>query len=209
MTGISNEGSSGIGIVILDADTALSMNDNKVSIITASVKGDPDTLKKKIESTINGTSAFTKTDLSNQVDSIMKTITLFVSAIASVALLVGVISIINIMLVNVSERTREIGVLKAIGFTNREILGSILAEAGLIGFIASIIGVVIAAVLMQIGIMLFAQQLGMDSINLAQMLPLWLVAGVIAGATGLSILAGLYPAWHASRLNVVEALRYE
>jgi putative ABC transport system permease protein len=41
------------------------------------------------------------------------------------------------------------------------------------------------------------------------MLPVWLVAGVIAGATVLSILAGLYPAWHASRLNVVEALRYE
>ena len=209
VTGISNEGSSGMGIVILDANTALSMNDNKVSIITASVKGDPDTVKKKIESTVNGTSAFTKTDLSNQIDGIMKTITLFVSAIASVALLVGVISIINIMLVNVSERTREIGVLKAIGFKNREILGSILAEAGLLGFIASVIGVVIAAVLMQIGIMLFAQQLGMENISLAQMLPLWLVAGVIAGATVLSILAGLYPAWHASRLNVVEALRYE
>ena len=209
VTGTTNEGGFGVGLIFINIDKALDMNNNNVSTISANTKGDPDTVKKEIESSINGTSAFTKNDYTQQIDKIMQTITLFVSAIASVALLVGVISIINIMLVNVSERTREIGVLKAIGFKNREILGSILAEAGLLGFIASVIGVVIAAVLMQIGIMLFAQQLGMESISLAQMLPLWLVAGVIAGATVLSILAGLYPAWHASRLNVVEALRYE
>ena len=139
----------------------------------------------------------------------MQTVTLFVSAIASVALLVGVISIVNIMLVNVSERTREIGVLKAIGFTNREILGSILTEAGFLGFMASVIGIIIAAILMETGITLYGSQLGMANISITQMLPLWLVAGVIAGATILSVLAGLYPAWRASRLNVVEALRYE
>jgi putative ABC transport system permease protein len=113
------------------------------------------------------------------------------------------------MLVNVTERTREIGVLKAIGFTNREILGSILAEAGLLGFIASIVGIIVAAILLEIAIILIAPQLGMDNIQLTQMLPLWLVAGVIGGATILSVLAGLYPAWRASRLKVVEALRYE
>ena len=139
----------------------------------------------------------------------MQTVTLFVSAIASVALLVGVISIVNIMLVNVSERTREIGVLKAIGFTNREILGSILTEAGFLGFMASVIGIIVAAILMETGITLYGSQLGMANISITQMLPLWLVAGVIAGATILSVLAGLYPAWRASRLNVVEALRYE
>jgi putative ABC transport system permease protein len=139
----------------------------------------------------------------------MNGVTMFVGAIASIALLVGVISIINIMLVNVSERTREIGVLKAIGFKNREILGSILAEAGFLEFTASVVGIIIAAILMEIVIVVFAPQFNMDNINLSQMLPLWLVVGVIAGATVLSILAGLYPAWHASRLNVVEALRYE
>jgi putative ABC transport system permease protein len=198
-----------MGLVFLDVNKALSMNDNKVSSITANTKSDPETVKNEIESTVNGTSAITKSDYSKQIEGIMSTVTLFVGAIASVALLVGVISIINIMLVNVSERTREIGVLKAIGFTNREILGIILAEAGLLGFIASIMGIIVAAILMEIGIMFFAQQLGMDSISLAQTLPLWLVAGVIGGATLLSVLAGLYPAWRASRLNVVEALRYE
>ena len=210
VTGTTNEGGNmGTGIIFLDVDKALPMNDNKVSSITASTKSDPETAKKEIESSISGTSALTKNDLSNQIDNIMKTVTLFVGAIASVALLVGVISIVNIMLVNVSERTREIGVLKAIGFTNREILGSILTEAGVLGFISAIAGVIAAAVLLQAGIGLFAPQYGLENIKLAQMLPLWLVAAVIGGATLLSVLAGLYPAWRASRLNVVEALRYE
>jgi putative ABC transport system permease protein len=209
VTGITKEGGFGMGLVFLNIDEALSMNDGKVSSITANTKSDPETAKKEIESEVNGTSAITKSDYSKQIEGIMSAVTLFVGAIASVALLVGVISIINIMLVNVSERTREIGVLKAIGFTNREILGSILAEAGLLGFIASVMGIIVAAILMEVGIMTYAQQLGMEDISLAQTLPLWLIAGVIGGATLLSVLAGLYPAWRASRLNVVEALRYE
>lgn len=209
VTGISNEGGFGMGLIFLDIDKALPMNENKVSSVTANAKGDPDTVKKEIEAQINGTSALTKSDFTKQIDDMMKGLMLFVGAIASIALLVGVISIINIMLVNVSERTREIGVLKAIGFTNREILGSILAEAGLLGFMGAIVGLIIAAILLELGIIFFAPQLGMEGINLAQMLPLWLIANVIGGATILSILAGLYPAWRASRLNVVEALRYE
>jgi len=195
--------------VFLDIGKALPLNDNKVTSITANTKEDPETVKKEIESQVEGTYVLTESDLIEQIDDMMSGIMLFVGLIASIALLVGVISIINIMLVNVSERTREIGVLKAIGFTNKGILESILTEADLLGFIASIIGVAVAAVLMKIGIILFAQQLGMEGINILQMLPLWLIVGVISGATLLSILAGLYPAWRASRLNVVEALRYE
>ena len=209
VTGITNEGDQGSGFIFLDVDKALPMNNNKVSSITANTKGDPSAVKNQIEGSINGTSALTKNDVSNQIDGIMQTVTLFVGAIASVALLVGVISIVNIMLVNVSERTREIGVLKAIGFKNKEILSSILTEAGFLGFLSAIVGVIVAAVLLQVGIMFFAPQFGVANIKLAQMLPLWLVAAVIAGATALSILAGLYPAWRASKLNVVEALRYE
>ncbi len=69
------------------------------------------------------------------------------------------------------------------------------------------VGLIIAAIILQLVIILFGSQIG--DIQLVQMLPLWLIAGVLGGATGLSILAGLYPAWRASRLNVVEALRNE
>lgn len=207
VTGTFSEGAMGMGVIVIDADKALPMNDNKPSSITANTRGDPEVVKGEIENTVNGTTASTKSDLTKQIDDLMKGLTLFIGAIASIALLVGVISIINIMLVNVTERTREIGVLKAIGFTNREVLGSILVEAGLIGLIGSVVGIVIAAILLQVGVILFSQQIG--DLQLVSMLPIWLVAGVIGGATLLSVLAGLYPAWRASRLNVVEALRNE
>ncbi|MEL7671712.1 ABC transporter permease [Methanobacterium sp.] len=209
ITGITNEGGDNGAYVFMNVDKALPLNNNKVSSITANTKADPDTVKNQIESAVNGTSALTKSDYTKQIDNIMQTVTLFVGAIAGVALLVGVISIVNIMLVNVSERTREIGVLKAIGFKNREILSSILTEAGLLGLLSAIVGVVVAAVILELGIMFLAPQYGISGIKLTQMLPLWLVAAVIGGATILSVLAGLYPAWRASKLNVVEALRYE
>lgn len=209
VTGITNQNELGMGAVILETPKAVSMNNNKVSYIFANVKGDPNIVKNEIEDTISGTTAITKSDFTKQIDDMMNGIMLFIGAIASVALLVGVISIVNIMLVNVSERTREIGVLKAIGFTEREILTSILSESGLLGLIAAIIGVIIAAILLEIGVIYISQLSGITNVSVISMLPLWLVAGVICGATLLSILAGLYPAWRASRLNVVEALRYE
>lgn len=210
VTGITKQSTGvGIGIVFLDVDKALPLNENKVSTITASARGDPETAKKDVESHVPGTMAMTQSDFTKQIDDMMNGIMLFIGAIASIGLIVGVISIVNIMLVNVTERTREIGVLKAIGFTNREVLGSILMEAGLLGFIGAIIGLIIAAILLQLAIIFFGSQLGMEDITLTYMLPLWLVLAVVGGATVLSILAGLYPAWRASRLNVVEALRYD
>ncbi len=87
---------------------------------------------------------------------------LFIGAIASIGLLVGIIN--SKYHVNVTERTKEIGVLKAIGFTNRDILGSILTEAGLLGFMGALAGVITAALLMFI--LSFSQQLGMESMIL-------------------------------------------
>jgi putative ABC transport system permease protein len=209
VTGITSEKSIGMGLLFLDVTKVLPLNNNKVSSITASAKGDPDTVKKEVESQVSGTTAMTQSDFTKQIDDLLNGIMLFVGAVASIGLLVGIISIINIMLVNVTERTREIGVLKAIGFTNREVLGSILAEAGLLGFIGSIIGIILAAIFLELAIIFFAPTLGMEDINLGQMLPVWMIFAVVGGATLLSVLAGLYPAWRASRLNVVEALRYD
>lgn len=196
-------------VVLLDMDKALPLNDNKVSQITANVKGDPGNVSKQIQDQVSGTTVTTVADTMKAANDLLNMVTIFVGAIASVALLVGIISIINIMIVNVTERTREIGVLKAIGFTNGEILGGVLTEAGTLGFMGALAGVIISAIILQMGIILFSNQIDAADFNLAYMLPLWLVAGVIGGATILSVLAGLYPAWRASRLNVVEALRYE
>jgi putative ABC transport system permease protein len=207
VTGTFSEGAMGMGVLILDVDKALPLNDNKTTSITANTRGDPEVIKDEVENSIDGITVSTKSDMTKQIEDMMSGLTLFIGGIASIALLVGVISIVNIMLVNVTERTREIGVLKAIGFTGREVLGSILLESALIGFIGGLVGLIIAAILLQLAIMLFGSQIG--DIQLVQMLPVWLIASVLGGATGLSVLAGLYPAWRASRLNVVEALRNE
>jgi putative ABC transport system permease protein len=196
ITGISNTNSN-MYLVMMDISKALPLNNYQASYVTADTRSNPETVKDDVQNSVNGTSAYTQSDEANQINSVMNVITL----------VVGVISIVNIMLVNVTERTREIGVLKAIGFTDREILSSVLLEAGLVGFIGSTVGVVIAVILLLIGLTVFSQQVG--NINLLSMVPFWLIAGVIGGSTILSILAGLYPAWHASRLNVVEALRNE
>ncbi|MDI9434632.1 MAG: ABC transporter permease [Euryarchaeota archaeon] len=210
VTGITQQSAGmGMGIVYLDVEKAIPLNDYKVTSLTASAKGDPESAKKDVESQVPGTMAMTQSDFTKQIDNMMNGIMLFIGAIASIGLLVGVISIVNIMLVNVTERTREIGVLKAIGFTNREILGSILMEAGLLGFIGALVGLVMAAILLQLGIIFFGPLLGMEEVSLIHMLPPWLVLAVVGGATVLSILAGFYPAWRASRFNVVEALRYD
>lgn len=129
---------------------------------------------------------------------------LFIGIIAGIALVVGVISVVNTMMMSVMERTRELGVLKAIGFTNWELKGSILFESGLLGFLGSILGVILGI----IGIIVFANMLHFTD-YIPQMMPLWLIGGVIVGSTLLCLLAGLYPAISASRLNVVEALRNE
>ena len=86
-----------IKIKSMDVDKALPLNDNKVSTITANVKGDPETVKSAVESQVDGTTALTKSDFTKQIDEMMSGLLLFIGAIASIGLIVGLISIVNIM----------------------------------------------------------------------------------------------------------------
>ncbi len=200
ITGISKEEQS--LYVYLNQDIAKQINNNKVSVIYARTNEDPKVAADEIKTQINGISVETKSDKVQEVQEETDKALLFIGIIASIALFVGVISVINTMMISVMERTRELGVLKAIGFTNWEIKGSILFESGLLGIIGGIIGVVLGIV----GIVVIANMLEFTE-YISGMMPLWLILGAIVGATLLSILAGLYPAIRASRLNVVEALR--
>ena len=202
ITGISNV--VGALYVYIDQDTAKQLVDDKVSAIYASTDGDPQTVADEIENQVSGVSAETKSERVAEVQEMTDQALLFMGFIAGIALLVGIISVINTMLISVVERTRELGVLKAIGFTNWEIKGSILFESGLLGLSGTVTGVILGIA----GIIAVANMLEFTE-YLSGMMPLWLIGGVIAGATLLSILAGLYPAIRASKLNVVEALRHE
>ncbi|MDR2769935.1 MAG: ABC transporter permease [Rickettsiales bacterium] len=135
----------------------------------------------------------------------MDTITGFMKmlliAIASVSLLVGSIGIMNMMLVSVAERTREIGIRKAIGAKERHIITQFLSESILISFIGSMIGLGIGVGLAQ----------GIGRFILAYEVPLSLVAPVVAVvvAVVVGIASGVMPALKAARLNPIDALRHE
>jgi putative ABC transport system permease protein len=131
-----------------------------------------------------------------------------ISSIALVALLVGSVGIVTTMYTSVTERTREIGVMKAIGARDRNVLALFLTESALIGIIGASIGLVVG-VLGGYGVLsLFA----LNSIGPSELTPYysWIDLGrVWALSLGLSIAAGLYPAWKASKLSPIVALRRE
>ncbi|WKD59946.1 ABC transporter permease [Corynebacterium caspium] len=136
-----------------------------------------------------------------QVNGVLKGITATVSAIAGIALLVGGIGVMNIMLVSVTERTREIGVRKALGATRRTIRNQFVIEAMIICLIGGIIGVTLGAGLGAIG--------GLVLNSLITLPPIGTIIIALAFSLGIGLFFGYYPANKAAKLNPIEALRYE
>lgn len=139
-------------------------------------------------------------DLLDQLRDILNTLTGFVTGIAVISLVVGAIGIANIMLVSVTERTREIGIMKAIGATNRDVLGLFLSEAVVLGVVGAVMG---TAVGFGVG------TLATGALDLPTVYPLqWVAIAALVGVL-VGVGSGLYPAWNAARTDPIEALRYE
>jgi putative ABC transport system permease protein len=139
-------------------------------------------------------------EIASMLSEAIGTMTLLLGAIAAISLLVGGIGVMNIMLVSVLERTREIGIRKALGARERDIWGQFLIEATFLTFAGGIIGVAVGWVVSH-----FVSSMG----QMPTLVTADIVVLAVSVAVGIGLFFGFYPAWNASRLNPIEALRSE
>lgn len=197
-------------LVLMPFDTAKKFNKNEEKIFRIGIKiadgYDIKEVVKKIEKNMlirhsqDDFSIFTQEDILNSLGSILNMLTLFISAIAAISLIVGGVGIMNIMLVSVTERTREIGLRKAIGASNAIILWQFLVEAVILCLFAGIISLIVVKL---------ANGIVQDKVGIEPQITLyaWILALGVSVMVG--IVFGLLPAIRASQKNPIEALRYE
>lgn len=139
--------------------------------------------------------------------SILNILTAFLVGIAAISLLVGGVGIANTMYTSVLERTSEIGVMKAVGARNSDILFIFLIESGLLGLIGGIIGVILGFLGSKFIEAIANNALGKSILLISP--PIYLYVGCLAFASFMGALFGVWPAWRASKIRPVEALRYQ
>jgi putative ABC transport system permease protein len=155
-------------------------------------------------------SVISSTAVLSLLSTVFSTIQLFLGGIAAISLLVAGIGIMNIMIVSLIERTREIGILKALGMKSRTVLTIFLGESVIIGLIGAVVGIVLGWILASVTARVLASgAFGGGGFRITPLLTPEVVLGALAFGVGVSVIFALYPAWRASKLKPVEALRYE
>jgi len=186
----------------------LTSNDNKISAILVKVTDNANvtTVSQNIESAYpNQLTTTTAEATAGRINQGLGFIDTASWAISLLAIFIGAVGVINTMIMSVYERTREIGVLKAVGWTDKRILGMILGESIVLTLIAFVVGTVIAVVGVEILLTYSPSVSGIIKPSFA--LDIFVRAFVVAFLVG--VIGGLYPAYRASRLSPTEALRYE
>ena len=148
----------------------------------------------------------TQQDILSLLGSITSVMTLFLAAIASISLIVGGIGIMNIMLVSVIERTREIGLRKAVGATDRDILQQFLIESVMLTFLGGVIGIALGAAFVSLAWLVLSHVIAG---GWTFEFPLSAVIIAVFVSTACGVAFGIYPARQAGKKSPIEALRYE
>jgi putative ABC transport system permease protein len=214
--GLSLSGPSDLGVYMPISAAEDFLGTTKVSSIVVKLVNSDNATINAVTNAIkdyygSDVSILSSTSILSTINSIFSIIQLFLVGIAGISLLVAGIGIMNIMFVSMFERTREIGILKALGMKKKTVLAIFLSESAMIGLLGAIIGIVagygLAVIVANVlGSGLFGASGGL---TIAPVLTPTVLLGAFCFGVGISVIFALYPAWKASKLKPVDALRYE
>lgn len=217
VVGILNQSGGGMGgsdsAIFIPQQTAKNMFNQTESvsqiIVIVADDHDTDTVAAQIESVLinlHRVTANTKdftivtaATVQSTVSSVTDTLGLLLGGIASISLLVGGIGVANTMFMSVLEQTRDIGVLKSIGAKNKDVVYLFLLEAGVIGFVGGLLGVILS----------FIASFALSSFNVPTKLTPELLIGALLFSVLIGVVAGVAPARNAAAITPIEALKYE
>jgi putative ABC transport system permease protein len=211
--GFRAEVDSAIYVTTRDSITILDNEDISQLFVRVRDIEDAERIADEIEERIDDnhklddfTSAMTMGSAIEQLESVFGILQVVLIAISSISLIVAAMGIMNTMLMSVMERTHEIGVMKAIGAKNRNILSLFLLEAGLVSLLGGLCGCILGV--LGARAISFGIQTGFD-VELAAVVEPAVLLGGVAVAVVVGMLSGLYPARKASKMSPVEAVKYE
>jgi putative ABC transport system permease protein len=221
--GVGGPSDTNVYIPISQAETFFGTDQCQAIIVKVSSSDQTiiDNVTKEIQNAFsNEVTVTSAAAILSLLSNIFSTIQLFLAGIAAISLLVAGIGIMNIMIVSLMERTREIGILKALGMKSRTVLTVFLCESVIIGLIGAVVGLVSGWVLANIVAIIFrrggafqaatqAQVQASGNLTITPLLTPTVAILAIAFGVGVSVIFAIYPAWRASKLKPVEALRYE
>jgi putative ABC transport system permease protein len=173
-------------------------------VVFPEVGADPTTVAAAIEAAVENSATMTGAEFSETVGATTVIFNAIIIGVAAISLIVGGLSVINTMAMSVAERTREIGIRRAIGGSRRRVVRELVAEAGVIGLLGGLIGLGLGA-----AVVVLVNEAGRSSGTVLFDLTAQTAAFAVGFSTILGMVAGIIPAWTAARLDPVSALRYE
>jgi len=177
--------------VVISAETGQAANESAVAV------------REALNDREERVSVFELASITDQIGQVFGLLNTFLLAVGSISLVVAGVSILNVMLMSTIERRGEIGVLRAVGYQKRDVLKVLLAEAGLLGALGGIVGVVFSLIVgLVVAQVMLDDPLAVLEPGTAMYLPLAFLFGIVT-----SMVAGLYPAWKAANERPVDALR--